>query len=133
MAIGDAGGLFVPDSYNNRVLQYDAPFELDALADRVWGQSSFSGNLCNRGLAAPTAETLCFHSSTNQNAVERYGSKLLSGDYTGVASALGAYAERVTDPGDVSAAITRATARIEAGQTAVLEFVTREFPVFSRG
>ena len=66
-------------------------------------------------------------------AVERYGSKFLSGDYTGVAAALGAYAERVTDPGDVSAAITRATARVEAGQTAVLEFITKEFPVFSRG
>ncbi len=74
MAIGNAGGLFVPDSYNNRVLKYDAPFERDAIADRVWGQSGFSGNLCNLGLAAPTAETLCFHSSTNQNAVERYGS-----------------------------------------------------------
>ena len=66
-------------------------------------------------------------------AVERYGSKFLSGDYTGVAAALGAYAERVTDPGDVSAAITRATACVESGQTAVLEFITREFPVFSRG
>ena len=66
-------------------------------------------------------------------AVERYGSKFLSGDYSGIAAALGAYTERVSDPNDVSAAITRATARIEAGQTAVLEFVTREFPVFSRG
>ena len=66
-------------------------------------------------------------------AVERYGSKFLSGDYSGIATALGAYTERVSDPNDVSAAITRATARIEAGQTAVLEFVTREFPVFSRG
>ena len=66
-------------------------------------------------------------------AVERYGSKFLSGDYSGIATALGAYTERVSDPSDVSAAITRATARIEAGQTAVLEFITREFPVFSRG
>ena len=66
-------------------------------------------------------------------AVERYGSKFLSGEYAGVAAALGAYAERVTDPADVSAAITRATARVEAGQTAVLEFITKEFPVFSRG
>ena len=66
-------------------------------------------------------------------AVERYGSKFLTGEYAGVAAALGAYAERVTDPNDVSAAITRATARVENGQTAVLEFITKEFPVFSRG
>ena len=30
------------------------------MADEVWGQSDFSGNLCNQGAAAPTASTLCF-------------------------------------------------------------------------
>ena len=58
---GDAeGNLYVPDTYNNRVLKYVSPFTTDLVADEVWGQSDFSGNLCNRGASAPTASTLCF-------------------------------------------------------------------------
>ena len=37
-----------------------SPFATDTVADQVWGQSDFSGNLCNRGAGAPTASTLCF-------------------------------------------------------------------------
>ena len=74
MAVNDDGDLFVPDSHNNRILKYDTPFENDTVADRVWGQEDFTGILCNRGnLAAPTAETLCFHFYTNRHSLNRYG------------------------------------------------------------
>lgn len=64
MAVDEAGNLYVPDSYNHRVLFYERPFETDTVADAVWGQEGFSSNICNRGnYNSPTAESLCFHSS----------------------------------------------------------------------
>ena len=73
MEVSATGALYVPDSHNNRVLKYENPFENDSSADRVWGQADFSGILCNQGLGAPTAETLCFHSPTNRLKINRYG------------------------------------------------------------
>ena len=64
MAVDAQGNLYVPDSLNNRVLKYIRPFETDSIADEVWGQSDFSGMVCNRdrkGLV-PASDTLCFHS-----------------------------------------------------------------------
>jgi sugar lactone lactonase YvrE len=54
------GNLYVPDAFNNRVVKYVSPFTTDTVADEVWGQSDFSGNLCNQGAGSPTASTLCF-------------------------------------------------------------------------
>jgi acetolactate synthase-1/2/3 large subunit len=48
----------------------------------------------------------------------------MGGDYCGVARALGAYAERVEDPGAIGAALARARSAITGGQTAVLEMMT---------
>ncbi|MDE2821870.1 MAG: NHL repeat-containing protein, partial [Chloroflexota bacterium] len=67
MAIDSDGALYVPDSYNNRVLRYDDPFGSDTRADEVWGQRDFSGMMCNRGdFGSATAETLCFHADSNR-------------------------------------------------------------------
>lgn len=33
---------------NHRVLNYNSPFTTDTIADEVWGQADFFGNLCNR-------------------------------------------------------------------------------------
>ena len=64
MTVDSAGNLYVPDSYNHRVLFYERPFETDAVADAVWGQKNFNSNICNQGDPDfPTSETLCFHSS----------------------------------------------------------------------
>lgn len=41
-----------------------------------------------------------------------------------MARAFGAYGERVTDPGEIQAAIARGIAATEAGQPALLEFIT---------
>ena len=49
----------------------------------------------------------------------------LSGDYSKVAEGLGAYAERVTDPDQISPAVMRGLAANREGQPAVLEVMTR--------
>jgi hypothetical protein len=60
MAVDAQGNLYVPDFLNNRVLKYDSPFTSDALADEVWGQSSFNNTYCNDGNAAPNESRMCF-------------------------------------------------------------------------
>ena len=73
MAVNDRGDIFVPDSHNSRLLRYDSPFENDSVADEVWGQADFTGNLCNMGRPTPGPETLCFHSWSNRLRLNRYG------------------------------------------------------------
>ena len=63
MVTDNAGNLYVPDSFNHRVLFYENPFKTDAVADFVWGQKDFSGFTCNLGdFQTPSAASLCFHS-----------------------------------------------------------------------
>lgn len=64
------------------------------------------------------------------SASEKYNSNRLSGDYAGVAKALGAYAEQVRDPGDVKAAIERGVRATKEGKPVLLEFITKEEPVY---
>ena len=65
-------------------------------------------------------------------AVQRYNTKQLSGNFSAVATALGAYSERITDPGDIKAATQRALEANQAGRPALLEFITKEEGVFSK-
>ena len=65
-------------------------------------------------------------------ASEHWDSDKLSGDYTKVAEALGAYAERVTAPDEIAGAIQRGIAANREGQTAVIEFVTKVEKTTSR-
>ena len=74
MAVDSEGNLYVPDSFNHRVVKYEEPFENDAVADRLWGQVDYSGMACNRGSPdSPSADSLCFHSGTVQFSLNRYG------------------------------------------------------------
>jgi acetolactate synthase-1/2/3 large subunit len=57
-------------------------------------------------------------------ATERYRSTDISGHYADFARALGGYGERVTEPGAIAAAIRRGIAATQAGQPALLEFIT---------
>lgn len=59
-------------------------------------------------------------------AVERYAIERLTGDYVGVARALGAHAERVEEPGGLVPAFRRAVAAVEDGRPALVECITRE-------
>ena len=65
-------------------------------------------------------------------AVQRYNTKQLSGNFSEVAIALGAYSERITDPGDIKAATQRALEANQSGRPALLEFITKEEGVFSK-
>jgi acetolactate synthase-1/2/3 large subunit len=59
-------------------------------------------------------------------ATERFRATDISGDYTAFAKSLGLYAERVTEPSEIVPAIKRALAAIEAGQPALIEFITSQ-------
>ena len=54
----------------------------------------------------------------------KYGSTDISGNYADMARAFGCYGERVTDPGDIVAALKRGIAATQQGQPALLEFIT---------
>jgi acetolactate synthase I/II/III large subunit len=53
-----------------------------------------------------------------------YRSTDISGNYADFAAALGAYGERVTEPGEIVPAILRGIAATEGGRPALLEFIT---------
>ncbi len=59
-----------------------------------------------------------------QVAGRKYGSTDISGDYAAMARAFGGYGERVSDPDEIVPAVRRAIACTEAGQPALLEFLT---------
>ncbi len=63
--------------------------------------------------------------SSTTVAEERYSVLAQGGDYATVARALGAWSERVTQPGDIVPALHRAIAATEAGGPALLEFITK--------
>jgi acetolactate synthase-1/2/3 large subunit len=54
----------------------------------------------------------------------KYGSTDISGNYADMAKAFGGYGERITDPGEIVAALKRGIEATERGQPALLEFIT---------
>ena len=65
-------------------------------------------------------------------AVEKYGSKFTTGDYTKMAESLGCRAEIITQPDQIAPALERAQQVAATGQPVVLEVITREEAVFSQ-
>jgi acetolactate synthase-1/2/3 large subunit len=57
-------------------------------------------------------------------STEKYRSTDISGNYADMAKAFGGYGERVTQPGEIKAAIQRGIAATQAGRPALLEFIT---------
>ncbi len=57
-------------------------------------------------------------------STEKYRSTDISGDYAAMARAFGGYGERVTDPGQIKAAIQRGIQQTREGRPALLEFIT---------
>jgi sugar lactone lactonase YvrE len=55
VAVDKQGNLWVADSANNRVLEYDRPLATDAVADRVFGQPDFTSNASNTGGLSATS------------------------------------------------------------------------------
>ncbi len=59
VGVDSAGNVYVADTSNSRVLEYDLPLATDVIADRVFGQANgFDSGSCNLGGAA-SAGTLC--------------------------------------------------------------------------
>ncbi|HEY3909158.1 MAG TPA: thiamine pyrophosphate-requiring protein [Stellaceae bacterium] len=65
-------------------------------------------------------------------ATEKYRSTDISGNYADFAKALGGYGERVTEPGEIQAAIRRGIAKTREGTPALLEFITEKAVDVSR-
>ncbi len=63
-------------------------------------------------------------------ANDLYGTKYTGGDFAKVAEAMGSYNARIEKPEEIVPAIKTATKVIEAGQPAVLEFITKEEQAF---
>lgn len=59
-----------------------------------------------------------------QVATEKYRSTDISGNYADMAKAFGGYGERVTDPAEIGAALQRGIEATQAGEPALLEFIT---------
>src|SRR5690606_9979592 len=58
------------------------------------------------------------------DATERYRATDISGHYADFARALGGYGERVTEPGEIRAAIERGVEAALRGPPALIEFIT---------
>lgn len=91
IAVDSAGNLYVVDSGNNRVLEYNQPFTTDTQPDLVFGQrGSFTSSSCNAG--GLSADSLCgpngvavdgggrlYISDTSNSRVLEYDAPLRSG------------------------------------------------------
>ena len=65
-------------------------------------------------------------------AIQRYQAKELSGQFAEVATAMGAYSEKITDPGEIVPAFQRGLKATASGRPVVLEFITKDEGDFSR-
>ena len=65
-------------------------------------------------------------------STRKYGSTDISGDYAAMARAFGGYGERVESVSEIGPAIRRGIAATEAGQPALLEFLTSKEVAVSR-
>lgn len=66
-------------------------------------------------------------------ATDKYRATDISGDYAMFARALGCHGERVTEASEIVPALRRAIAATEAGQPALVEFITEKETQISRG
>jgi hypothetical protein len=55
VVLDESGGVYVPDQMNNRVLFYASG---STVATRVYGQANYTSSVANKGLGAPTADTI---------------------------------------------------------------------------
>ena len=65
-------------------------------------------------------------------ALEKYNIKTLSGEFSEVAQAMGAYTEKITVPNDIIPSLKRGRAETEAGKAVVWEFITKDEGEYSK-
>jgi len=66
-----------------------------------------------------------------QVSKEKFKSTDISGNYADFARALGGYGERVTEPGEIAAALRRGIEATRQGRPALLEFITTQEKLYS--
>ncbi len=59
-------------------------------------------------------------------STQKFGSTNISGNYADFARAMGGYGERITEPGEIAAAIRRGVQKTREGVPVILEFITRK-------
>jgi sugar lactone lactonase YvrE len=81
IALDASGNLWIADSGNNRIVEYDAPIASGASPSRVFGQGSFSSNACGNSNAAFCAPSgLTFDSSGNLYVADAANNRVLEFD-----------------------------------------------------
>jgi acetolactate synthase-1/2/3 large subunit len=65
-------------------------------------------------------------------ALEKYDVKRLSGQFSEVAQAMGAYSEKITEPQEIVPALKRGLATVQDGKATVLEFITGDEGEYSK-
>jgi sugar lactone lactonase YvrE len=100
VALDPGNNLYIADSKNNRVLEYNTPLAAtsvpgsgDSIADLVFGQASLTSSACNLGSNSATASSLCmpegvaadrngnvYIGDTQNNRVLEYNTPLVKGN-----------------------------------------------------
>jgi acetolactate synthase I/II/III large subunit len=75
--------------------------------------------------------TMAIETQAMATSHAKYGTRDLGGNYANLATDLGGWSERVTDPAEVGGAILRARKVNESGRAALLEFITSAETAFS--
>ena len=68
--------------------------------------------------------TMAVETGAMQRSHDLYGTRDLGGNYADLGRAMGGYAERITDPGDIVPAFRRARRQNAEGNAVLLEFIT---------
>ena len=89
VALDSNDNLYIADNSNNRVLEYNTPLTTNTVADKVFGQTDFTGKACNAGgviggsLCGPTSLVLdgannLYVADQRNNRVLEYNSPLIT-------------------------------------------------------
>ena len=68
------------------------------------------------------------HPGHDPKASAKYGTRFTSCNYSEVAKGLGAYSERIAEPGDIRAALERRIWSTKDDRAALIELITKEEP-----
>lgn len=140
IAFDPSGDLWVADSTNNRILEFEPPFHTGINASLVLGQSSFltraagtsASSLAHpEGLAFNASGDLLVADSGNNRVLEftppfstGMSASLVLGQSTMTASGSGTTASNLSDPSDVAIGPTGAVWVADSGNGRVVEFAT---------
>lgn len=115
----------------------------DRLCINVWGDAAIGFTGTDLETAARERipilsillnnEAMAIELPVMPEATAKYRATDISGDYAAFARSLGCHGERVTDAAEIVPALRRAIAATEAGQPALVEFITEQETQISRG